>query len=50
MGWERPFFTPGGGVALLHYVIPGARAQRLAVSRSRHRIEAVPAQLYAVTA
>ncbi len=36
--------------ALLHYVIPGARAQRLAVSRLRHRIEAVPEQLSAVTA
>lgn len=50
MAWERPYFTAGGGDALLHFVLPGADARELVVSRSRHRVEAVPVELSATTA
>lgn len=44
MAWDRAHYSPGGGDALLHYVVPGANARELVVSRSRHRIESVPVE------
>lgn len=46
MPWDRRAHAPGGGDALLHYVVPGARPEALKVSRSRHRVESVPEALH----
>src|SRR5512134_1150566 len=48
MPWDRPAHAAGGGEALLHYVVPGARPEALAVSRSRHRVESLPEALRVV--
>ena len=49
MGWDRPYYSAGGGDARLHYVVPGAAPSALRVSRARHRIDAVPAGLEVVS-
>lgn len=49
MPWDRPHFEPGGGDARLHYVVPGASASDLRVSRSRHRLVGVPPELELVS-
>jgi hypothetical protein len=49
MPWERAHYVAGGGDALLHYVVPGAKLEVLKVSRSRHRVSGVPEELGVVS-
>jgi hypothetical protein len=41
-GWQRPYFTAGGGDAMLLYAIYGSLAGGLHLSRSKHRSAGLP--------
>ncbi|HSQ57479.1 MAG TPA: hypothetical protein VLM40_17285 [Gemmata sp.] len=40
--WQRPLFTPGGGDALLFYVVFGTFDLKIPLSRSRYRTSGLP--------
>jgi len=40
--WPRPEWVPGGGDALVEYVVFGSFNEPFTVSRSKHRVQGVP--------